>query len=169
MRDLLWGTTKVTPESPLGQEVGKFKGYCREAGSMKQVEMSGPHLKVRYAAPIKGERKRGQQMESVTPFTKYRKPFPWTGIKANIPLGSGPGSQTPLSRSLTLQGSQRNALDSNISPSCLNQKHVFGNPVYGLPSPNDANACKKCRQACCAVSPMCNDAKTAPENVSTET
>ncbi|RMB97184.1 hypothetical protein DUI87_26285 [Hirundo rustica rustica] len=40
-------------------------------------------------------------------------PFPWTEIKANVPLGSGPGSQTPLSRSLTLQGSQRNALDSN--------------------------------------------------------
>ncbi|RMC19649.1 hypothetical protein DUI87_03210 [Hirundo rustica rustica] len=62
-----------------------------------------------------------------------RKPFPWTEIKANVPLGSWPGSQTPMSRSLTLQGSQRNALDSNISPSCLNQKHLFGNPVHGLP------------------------------------
>ncbi|RMC21996.1 hypothetical protein DUI87_02867 [Hirundo rustica rustica] len=62
-----------------------------------------------------------------------RKPFPWTEIKANVPLGSGPGSQIPLSRSLTLQGSQRNVLDSNISPSCLNQKHLFGNPVHGLP------------------------------------
>ncbi|RMC21500.1 hypothetical protein DUI87_02366 [Hirundo rustica rustica] len=64
---------------------------------------------------------------------RSRKPFPWTEIKANVPLGSVPGSQTPLSRSLTLQGSQRNALDSNISPSGLNQKHLFGNPVHGLP------------------------------------
>ncbi|RMC05217.1 hypothetical protein DUI87_18401 [Hirundo rustica rustica] len=46
---------------------------------------------------------------------KCRKPFPWREIKANVPLGSGPGSQTSLSRSLTLQGSQRNALDSNKS------------------------------------------------------
>ncbi|RMC17464.1 hypothetical protein DUI87_06046 [Hirundo rustica rustica] len=44
-----------------------------------------------------------------------RKPFPWTEIKANVPLGSGPGSQTPLSKSLTLQGSQRKALDSNTA------------------------------------------------------
>ncbi|RMB99723.1 hypothetical protein DUI87_23725 [Hirundo rustica rustica] len=65
--------------------------------------------------------------------SKCRKPFPWTEIKASVFLGSGPVSQTPLSRSLTLQGSQRNALDSNISPSCLNQKHLFGNPVHGLP------------------------------------
>ncbi|RMC10941.1 hypothetical protein DUI87_12654 [Hirundo rustica rustica] len=40
MRDLLWGTTKVSPESPLGQEVGKFIGYCHEARSMKQVQTS---------------------------------------------------------------------------------------------------------------------------------
>ncbi|RMC10549.1 hypothetical protein DUI87_13354 [Hirundo rustica rustica] len=42
-----------------------------------------------------------------------RKPFPWTGIKASVFLGSVPGSQTPLSRSQTFQGNQRNALDSN--------------------------------------------------------
>ncbi|RMC05496.1 hypothetical protein DUI87_18689 [Hirundo rustica rustica] len=49
-----------------------------------------------------------------------RKPFPWTEIKASVFLGSVPGSQTPLSRSqtslprsLTFQGNQRNALDSN--------------------------------------------------------
>ncbi|RMC14409.1 hypothetical protein DUI87_09505 [Hirundo rustica rustica] len=42
-----------------------------------------------------------------------RKPFSWTGIKANVLLVSVPGSQIPLPRSLTLQGSQRNALDSN--------------------------------------------------------
>ncbi|RMC00725.1 hypothetical protein DUI87_22752 [Hirundo rustica rustica] len=48
-----------------------------------------------------------------------RKPLPWTGIKANVSLGSGPGSQTPLSRSLTLQGSQKNALDSNNRDSVI--------------------------------------------------
>ncbi|RMB99121.1 hypothetical protein DUI87_24311 [Hirundo rustica rustica] len=52
MRDFLWGTTKVTPESRLGQEVGKFKGYCREAGSMKQVEMSGTELQLHCSKPV---------------------------------------------------------------------------------------------------------------------
>ncbi|RMB96439.1 hypothetical protein DUI87_27114 [Hirundo rustica rustica] len=52
MRDLLWGTTKVTPESPLGQEVGKFKGYCHEAGSMQQVEMSGTELPLHCSKPV---------------------------------------------------------------------------------------------------------------------
>ncbi|RMB97332.1 hypothetical protein DUI87_26147 [Hirundo rustica rustica] len=52
MRDLLWGTTKVTPESRFGQEVGKFKGYCREAGSMKQVEMSGTELPLHCSKPV---------------------------------------------------------------------------------------------------------------------
>ncbi|RMC10553.1 hypothetical protein DUI87_13358 [Hirundo rustica rustica] len=44
---------------------------------------------------------------------KCRKPLPWTGIKASVFLGSVPGSQTPLSRSQTFQGNQRNDLDSN--------------------------------------------------------
>ncbi|RMB89970.1 hypothetical protein DUI87_33626 [Hirundo rustica rustica] len=44
MRDFLWGTTRVTPESPLGQEVGKFIGYYHEAGTVQQVQSSGPHL-----------------------------------------------------------------------------------------------------------------------------
>ncbi|RMC22368.1 hypothetical protein DUI87_00680 [Hirundo rustica rustica] len=51
---------------------------------------------------------------------KCKKPFPWPEIKASDSLSSGLGSQTPLPRSLTLQGNQRNALDSNrqcvISP-----------------------------------------------------
>ncbi|RMB89071.1 hypothetical protein DUI87_34529 [Hirundo rustica rustica] len=44
---------------------------------------------------------------------KCKKPLPWTEIKASVSLSSGLGSQTPLPRSLTLQGNKRNALDSN--------------------------------------------------------
>ncbi|RMC16948.1 hypothetical protein DUI87_06203 [Hirundo rustica rustica] len=44
---------------------------------------------------------------------KCRKFFPRTEIKASVSLSSGLGSQNPLPRSLTLQGNQRNALDSN--------------------------------------------------------
>ncbi|RMB91540.1 hypothetical protein DUI87_32119 [Hirundo rustica rustica] len=57
--------------------------------------------------------KLAKRTKEQAPGDECRKPFPWTEIKATAPLGSGPGSQTPLSRSLTLQGSQRNALDSN--------------------------------------------------------
>ncbi|RMC09732.1 hypothetical protein DUI87_13519 [Hirundo rustica rustica] len=67
-------------------------------------------------------------------YTENRKPFPWTGIKARVFLGSVSGSQTPLSRSLTFQGNQRNALDSNrMSDKCclqecsLDQKLVRNN------------------------------------------
>ncbi|RMC05692.1 hypothetical protein DUI87_17778 [Hirundo rustica rustica] len=53
--------------------------------------------------------------------------------QSQCPCGLCARVPDPLSRPLTLQGSQRNALDSNISPSCLNQKPLFGNPVHGLP------------------------------------
>ncbi|RMB97626.1 hypothetical protein DUI87_25888 [Hirundo rustica rustica] len=52
MKDFLWGTTKVTPESSLGQEVGKFIGYCREAGTVKQVQSSGTELPLHCSKPV---------------------------------------------------------------------------------------------------------------------
>ncbi|RMB89143.1 hypothetical protein DUI87_34492 [Hirundo rustica rustica] len=52
MKDFLWGTTKVTPESSLGQEVGKFIGYCREAGTVKQVQSSGTELPLHRSKPV---------------------------------------------------------------------------------------------------------------------
>ncbi|RMB96088.1 hypothetical protein DUI87_27374 [Hirundo rustica rustica] len=52
MRDLLWGITKVTPGSPLGQEVGKFIGYCREAGTVQQVQASGTELPLHCSKPV---------------------------------------------------------------------------------------------------------------------
>ncbi|RMC21689.1 hypothetical protein DUI87_02557 [Hirundo rustica rustica] len=55
----------------------------------------------------------GCQMSGLSP--TFRKFFPWTEIKASVSLSSGLGSQTPLPRSLTLQGTQRNALDSNMT------------------------------------------------------
>ncbi|RMB96500.1 hypothetical protein DUI87_27033 [Hirundo rustica rustica] len=52
MRYFPWGTTKVTPESSLGQEVGKFIGYCREAGTMQQVQSSGTGLPLHCSKPV---------------------------------------------------------------------------------------------------------------------
>ncbi|RMC21886.1 hypothetical protein DUI87_02757 [Hirundo rustica rustica] len=52
MRDFPWGTTNVTPESPLGQEVGKFIGYCCEAGTVKRVQTSGTELPLHCSKPV---------------------------------------------------------------------------------------------------------------------
>ncbi|RMB99185.1 hypothetical protein DUI87_24376 [Hirundo rustica rustica] len=52
MRDLLWGITRVTPESPLGQEVGKFIGYCHEAETVQQVKSSGTELPLYCSKPV---------------------------------------------------------------------------------------------------------------------
>ncbi|RMB97014.1 hypothetical protein DUI87_26461 [Hirundo rustica rustica] len=52
MRDLLWGITKVTPGSRLGQEVEKFIGYCCEVGSVQQVQASGTELPLHCSKPV---------------------------------------------------------------------------------------------------------------------
>ncbi|RMC22179.1 hypothetical protein DUI87_03052 [Hirundo rustica rustica] len=60
MKDFPWGTTKVTPDSSLGQEVGKFIGYCREAGTVKQVQSSD-------AVPLPDELEKGLEDGPVPP------------------------------------------------------------------------------------------------------
>ncbi|RMC20828.1 hypothetical protein DUI87_01681 [Hirundo rustica rustica] len=55
---------------------------------------------------------------------RCKKPFRWTEIKSSVSLSSGLGSQTPLPRSLTIQGNQRNALDCNKMGKNMKKQNV---------------------------------------------
>ncbi|RMC13424.1 hypothetical protein DUI87_10962 [Hirundo rustica rustica] len=88
-------------------ESGQASGQLPTKGEEQQAQLDVTCLSL-----AKGKKEK-TYLKEIKGFYMCRKPFPWTEIKANVPLGSGPGFQTPLSRSLTLQGSQMNALDSN--------------------------------------------------------
>ncbi|RMC06124.1 hypothetical protein DUI87_15554 [Hirundo rustica rustica] len=92
------------PPSPGGSPSPRCSRVSKHPGCLGQYEM---------CSPCPGAAACECPFSFVAVKPRCKKPLPWTEIKSSVSLSSGLGSQTPLPRSLTLQGNQRNALDSN--------------------------------------------------------